>query len=125
MAKVAVVTKMVAGTQLAANNKKDNKTIAAKMNKTMWRDKAWPRSNAATLALLNKSHRADPRQAEGYYVMCLARRMVKKSEVMRNTMEEVWRCRHEGNEADREDANIWITRERKKRTNDCKPCLYT
>ena len=63
MAGAAVITKIVEGTELAPNNQRQNRSMAAKMNKVMWGDKYWLRNNASTLTLLNKSHRADPAQA--------------------------------------------------------------
>ena len=108
IAEAAVITKMVEGTELAPNNKKENKSIAAKMNKVMWGDKYWLRNNVATLTLLNKSHRAEPRQAQIYYVACLWRRMAQKSAPMRKTMEAVWQMRHAGTQEENETAKIRV-----------------
>ena len=71
-------------------------------------DKTWLRNNAATLTLLNKSHRADPRQAECYYVVCLWRRMAKKSAKMREVMERVWNARHGGDEEEQAQAKEMV-----------------
>ena len=89
MAERAALPKAIFGTELDPLTKGQRDDLRKKASWVAWGNKHWLRGAAATMTLIEKGHRLDARQAQPYHQLTLWRRIMSKSDKIKEAFERV------------------------------------